>query len=460
MNTTTILRCIRGLAAGAAAMVLWGCNPSEKLLEAKDPDIIDPTDVDSPDGAEALRVGTLDRFKDLTGGSESSWMFGGLLADEWSTSSTFVQNDETDERRTKEDNSSVEGMLRSIYRTRLSANQAIAALRTYAPTNTDNIAEMYFARGFAELQLGSDFCTGAPLSDGLADPLLYGSPSDINDVFEVAVASFDSALQLAPNTAALSPAIRIARARAQLALGQIAEAGATVAGIPNSFRYQHTFAQTSGSNTLWGQAASSRRYSVGDSVEGNARDFLVQNAIPFFSAADPRVPAEYTVSSKGDTVRSQDGQTFSRTTSIWDQETPIDVANGIDARLIEAEAALRAGDAPGMLAILNALRDTSRTLGTVRTPVMAPLTDPGDDASRLDLLFREKAFWTFGRGQRLGDMRRLIRIYGRAPDTVFPVGDHYRGGTYGDDIALPVATSERTNPNYTNFTRPTGAACK
>ena len=57
-------------------------------------------------------------------------------------------------------------------------------------------------------------------------------------------------------------------------------------------------------------------------------------------------------------------------------------------------------------------------------------------------------------------MRRLVRIYGRGANTVFPVGDHYRGGTYGDDIALPIATSERTNPNFKDFERPVGAACR
>ena len=37
------------------------------------------------------------------------------------------------------------------------------------------------------------------------------------------------------------------------------------------------------------------------------------------------------------------------------------------------------------------------------------------------LFFREKAFWTFGRGQRLNDLRRLMRQYGRTEDKVFPV---------------------------------------
>jgi hypothetical protein len=80
---------------------------------------------------------------------------------------------------------------------------------------------------------------------------------------------------------------------------------------------------------------------------------------------------------------------------------------------------------------------------------MAPLADPGTADARVNLLFREKAFWTFSRGQRLGDLRRLIRQYNRTADNTFPTGVHYKGGNYGVDVNLPVVTNERQNPNFT-----------
>jgi hypothetical protein len=70
----------------------------------------------------------------------------------------------------------------------------------------------------------------------------------------------------------------------------------------------------------------------------------------------------------------------------------------------------------------------------------------------VSLHFREKAFWTFGRGQRLGDLRRLVRQYGRPQDQVFPVGVHYKGGSYGSDVNLPVVTDEGNNPNFDGCT--------
>ena len=178
--------------------------------------------------------------------------------------------------------------------------------------------------------------------------------------------------------------------------------------------------------------ASQTRYTVGDSVQGNGRTILVKNAIPFFSANDRRVPAHYKLSGK-DTVKSQDGGTFViQVDSLWGQTTAVALTAGLDARLIEAEAALQAGNAAGMMTILNALRaspfqitaSSPTATGTHpgwTTPAMTPLTDPGTTAGRVDLLFREKAFWTFGRGQRLGDLRRLIRDYGRAADGTTPV---------------------------------------
>jgi hypothetical protein len=441
------------LAATLLVAASAACSSvTDSLLEAKDPDLIDPTTVQSASGAIALANGTIRRLIDITGGGlsgqtpqfESSWMFGGLLADEWSSSSTFVQNDETDERSIQENNSAVTGQLRNLYRARTSANQAIAALREFSPNSTELMAEMYMIRGYAEAQLASDFCNGIPLSDGTGATPVPGTQQTVAQVFAVAVASYDSALALATSaTSEINQAARVGKARALVGLGQLDQAAALVTGVPTSFKYQASFSlAATGSNNLWSQGTSGKRYSVGDTLEGVGRVFHVKNALPFGSLNDPRVP---TVDTK---KAGQDGQTWTRTTNLWGQESAVDVLNGLDARLIEAEAALKAGNTTQWLAILNALRASPQELtDQVTTPVMAPLTDPGTPEARLDLQFKEKALWTFGRGERLGDLRRLVRQYGRAANTVFPVGEHFKGGNYGTDVNLPITTDERTNPN-------------
>jgi hypothetical protein len=95
------LRRRRSLIAAVACTVLTfvSCTSvTESILDVDDPDLITPESVNSAEGALSLRTGALNRLRTMTGGGESTWLFGGLLVDEWSTSSTFVQNDETDER--------------------------------------------------------------------------------------------------------------------------------------------------------------------------------------------------------------------------------------------------------------------------------------------------------------------------------------------------------------------------
>ena len=88
---------------------------------------------------------------------------------------------------------------------------------------------------------------------------------------------------------------------------------------------------------------------------------------------------------------------------------------------------------------MNALRATFTGL--------TPLTDAGTEATRVNQLFRERAFTLFGRGTRTGDLRRLIRQYARTAATVFPTGAWHKGGNYGTDVTLPLPLAETNNPN-------------
>jgi hypothetical protein len=137
--------------------------------------------------------------------------------------------------------------------------------------------------------------------------------------------------------------------------------------------------------------------------------------------------------------------------SLYDQlkytawNTPVVLASGIEARLIEAEAALAAGD-PNWLTILNTLR------ATAITPEMSPIVSaPPTTAEQVDLIYSERAFWLYLTGRRLGDERRLIRNYGRTPASVFPTGPYPLGHVYGSSTAIPFvfANQRLANPNIT-----------
>ncbi|HEX4682274.1 MAG TPA: hypothetical protein VH277_06185 [Gemmatimonadaceae bacterium] len=457
-------------AALVVASGLAACSDfKDNLLEAPDPDIIDPTSVQSAAGATALRTGALAGLRLATvgngnAGTEGTWLLGGLLGDEWTTTSTFVQNDEVDERQVSLSNSSVDGSLRAIYRVPRAVDQAVALLNKYKPLPASDIGEMYFAKGFAFAQLASDFCNGIPLSDSPGTEIKLGLPLTVTDVFKAANAAYDSALALANGTDTASVTItrasKIGEARALLgiSLANAPQAAALVSGIPTAFTYNVTSSTASGANNngIWNQGSSQRRYGVGDSLQGNARNILVKNNLPFFSVKDPRVPSTYSVSSKGDTTKAQDGLSFSITTTLWGQTSAMSVVNGVDARLIEAEAFLQAGDVTNMIKTLNTLRATTIILSdkvTYTANALPALVDPGTPDARINLLFREKAFWTFGRGERLNDLRRLIRQYGRTADQVFPIGQHYRGTTFSTDVNLPITTGELNgNPNFKGCT--------
>jgi starch-binding outer membrane protein, SusD/RagB family len=382
------------VAVVVSAVALGACSDvTDTLLDAVDPDVIPPESTNSSEGAIALYNGALARLKTIasgTGGEGSTWLFGGLLADEWSTSSTFVQNDETDQRRIQTNNSTITGMFRNLARARQSSNEAIRMMKRWREEETTRIAELYFVRAFAEVQMANDFCNGTPLSgQDSTGALIFDTPRTNEYVFEAAVASADSGLALIPTTATAAQdllvrrALLITKARALIGLNRIADAAAAVpstgpaanpgAFVPTSYTYDLTYATSSGDITLWAQPRSARRYTVGDSLEGRGRNILVRNAVPFFLARDSRVPATYTVSNGGrDTTISQDGLIPSRTTTLWGRSTTVAAVNGLDARLIEAEARLKANDIAGMITILNALRAAPPRLGDI-TPTAASL---------------------------------------------------------------------------------------
>lgn len=434
-------------AAGSAA----GCGSlRENLLAPENPDVIDPSSVASADAADALRVGALSRLRNITAGGESAWLLGGLLTDEWKSSDTFFQRNETDQRSVQESNGNVQGMYRELHRARTNAREALDALRKYKPQPAASIGQMYYVIGYAELLLAETFCNGQPISDASTGTIQYGPPLSNAEIYARALAHTDSALAASTASDAFSTSVKNAAAvlkgRILVELGRFNDAAQAVAGVPTNFQDLATFSLTAGSNQIWSLNTSARRWTVGDSFDVGG---LIKNALPFASAKDPRVPVA------GSSVNSSAGRGFDGATNfvqqnLWGRTDATPILSGLDARLIEAEAKLNANDRAGTIAILNALRSSPQNLGavTIAAGTLPPLTVPPSQDAAVDLYFRDKAFWTFARGQRLGDLRRLVRVYKRPQDQVFPTGQFFKGGTYGTDVSFPVTTDEQNNPNF------------
>src|SRR6266487_4227042 len=427
MRAHTITRLHVVSAFGALLLVLQACT--KDLLKVTDPDIIldETLKASSASGALGLHNGAILRLEQATAGTQGPdalFVFGGLLTDEWQSGDTFIQRNTMDQRIWDPQNTFNAGPYRNVNRVRVLSEAAINALRQYKPVPATNIARM-----FALISYDSMFGLALANADSAAANLGGG------------------------DSAKVAQLIQVVRGRSLLDRGQFAAAAAAVAAVPDNFHYDVEYSIASGDNQNWALNASARRYTLGD-AEGT-------NGLNYRAALDPRIPNRRGPDRIFDTAfpRPVDRQ------GIWGRESSIKIASGIEARLIEAESALRAGDAATWLAKLNQLRGASGAallpvvVDTSYRPVagtlLAALTDPGasvPDTLRIKLMFRERAFWMFGTGHRLGDMRRLMRQYGRTEAQVYPIGPWFKGGNYGDAIQMPVPFDEQNNPNFVTCT--------
>jgi hypothetical protein len=428
------LSCRRPALLGLALGLLTACG----LLDTETPDIIQPGDVETAAGAQSRRLGVLSDWAFIRDGDGTEFVDGeilltGLMADEFVLSTTPPGEQEIDQRKVAITNVGVDSLFLLMHRARAEAEDAAAALQRLVPDpdTVTGIPEMLAVAGYTYISFGEDFCSGVPFSRVDGDTVVFGAPETTAQAFTRAVERFDEALAHPAITEDVANLAAVGKGRALLNLDLVDEAVAAVAAVPTEFQFVTEHAESPqklrnaifsyGSDFLW---------SVSD-LEGDA-------GLPYRTAEDPRVPFvdEEDVGLDGSTAQFT-------LTKYPDASAPVVVADGIEARLIEAEAQLRASDFGGMTTTLNDLR-AGADIG------LADLDVPGSATEAEDLLFSERAFWLFATGHRLGDMRRLIRQYGRTEDQVFPTGTYFKGGSYGTDVNLPIPRSEHNNPSAQN----------
>src|SRR5213594_3541717 len=426
------------------------------LLDVKDPDVINPPDVLNADGAVAAYNGGIGDFAFANdgdnGGTEGQILVSGVMSDEYFDSETFPTRIEYDSRAIDERNVTLNGVFFNLHKARVALEGAAGALQQYAPTPNSRIGEMLALAGMTYVYFAENYCPAVPFSERQPDgSILYGQPLATNAIVDRAITRFDSAVTVTATQSSSADSVARLRVRNLAAVGKgralldkadFAGAAAAVAGVPADFSYStfHSLSsdrQRNGVFVFNNQTPNGTgRFSVADG-EGT-------NGLNFRSAADPRV------------VAPQNGKGFDNASPLYvlqkytSATSPVHVADGTEARLIAAEAQRQAGDGPGMVTSLNALRADAANNGGFN---LAALGDPGpspNDSLRVDLLFRERAFWLFATGHRLGDLRRLARApYSRAVATIYPIGPYPKGTVYGNNTELPVPFDERNNPNFT-----------
>jgi starch-binding outer membrane protein, SusD/RagB family len=438
----------------AGAFALTACD-TDALLEVDEPIYATPGSLRTVEGLPTLFAGAIGDFQVGYSGADLTDSFlanASLFSDELKSSDTFTTRNATDARNSfpvVQGNTSDMAYNQLQYARRSTAETA-DIIEELVGREDARYGRLKALEGFAIVALGEGFCGAVPL--GMADagvPTAMGSPLTTEQLFTEAIARFDAGLAAAAlgTSAAHTMALnmnRVGKGRALLNNGQYAAAATAVADVPTTFFYHVEHSANSGRqrNPIFA-LQDNRRYTMSD-AEGT-------NGMPFITAADPRTPwymhTQIGFDNSTPVFRSARYTTYGHNVVL---------ADGVQARLIQAEAALAAGG--DWLGPLNALRADVTALMNARYPnsqtypqaanALPPLVDPGNAADRVNLLFRERAFWLYLSGTRLGDMRRLVRQYGRGAETVFPTGDWHKGGTYGTDVNLPIPFNEIQNPNY------------
>lgn len=486
--TGRCLRTLRGiLLGGALALPLAACDTDE-LVAVEDPGALRPEDLNNLGAVPQLVNGAFRQFVGgYSGFGDDAFMSGSaVLTDETYFGDTFTTRDAADKRSLQPTvlGNITDAAFARLQQARFNARRAFGVVEQFSTTQTAAAdamtkAQLRTIEGYVYVTLSEGWCGAVPFSrlpdTGPIDPtdIEFGTPLGTRAMNDTAVVRFNEAATLnAANNLA-----KVGKGRALLNIGRYTDAAAAVLGVPDTYVFLIEHSSNVGAeNNAMNSLQANGRYGVSN-LEGGldatgaalrpdastpALTAPSAEGLPFRGLRDPRVPWE---------ARAGNGRCFSSSVFCWlnnnyptfDSDVPL--ASGVEARLIEAEAALQAGDTATMLAKLNALRANATALiarlypnqkpgfvGNALTPLADPatagMTDAEKFAARRDLLFRERALWLYNTGHRLGDLRRLVRNYGLASAAVFPSGPHFRGGTYGSDVAYPVPFSEQNNPEF------------
>ena len=431
------------LVIAAGALFVTACN-TDQFLKATDPDNTPPGALKGPSSLPGYRASALGDFGLAFDGNalnpngneyEGLVNMTGLLTDELQNSETFPTRTEVDRRHTQVNNATMRDIFFNAHLARVSAGRASGAFAAFGPGDPAR-SEVVSLEAYSILLLAEDYCSGVPLSsiDTATAAVGFGQPMTTQALLGVAADTFTSALTLAVDQDRHYLA-EVGKARTLQFEGRshLADAATLVADVPTNWTYKITHSRNS--QHEW-NGVYEFMWLEGRWIEADTEGV---NGLRYRD--DPRNP----VSDVGSTFIGNNNVKFFGTLRYAAPDSSTVLASGIEARLIESEAALQAGDNVLFLKKLNNLRDSSGL-------ALPPLSDPDTVTSRQDLLFSERGQWLYLTAHRLPDLRRLSRStandgYGRDPESVFPTGSWFRGGVYGSDVNFPIPIEELNNKN-------------
>lgn len=327
----------------------------------------------------------------------------GLIADELVTTGTWGDYTQTDQQglfnlagQNVNTGSVVESHWNTFQAARALAERAYTSIKGTSGTASGALAaQARLYSGMSYLFLGELSC----------DVAFDGGPAQAPvEALKLAETHLTEAITLADgaNQTRFSQLARLMRARARFAQNNTAGAVADAQLVPAAFVFTVNPEVTGGFGWFWVHVNTFPTATVGPA---------------FRSTGDPRVMI---VSRPG-----QAGQTLYIPQRYPNGDSPLVLGNWQEARLIEAEVALAAGNVATAIARINEVRTAAR---------LAPLATSLTSAQVLEALKLERRAELFLMGRRLQDMQR----FGETPP-------EYRGTAPFARICIPVPQTERDN---------------
>ncbi len=450
--------------AKIAGIVLLAGTLSSCNLEVFDPDIVTPDDVSDPASLPIAIAGVVGDFQLMF---DDVARYTGLLTDEFILAGTFPTRVQVDTRVMLSDNTTLTGVYENIHVSRFSADNLVQAAQGLVgdPDADQDLVEEavaigQFYGGYVRVLLAEMYCQSI-LGGGDPENPNYESSPVLPDVRMQDGLTMLQAAQASATTlgsADLADAAKIGQARANMWLGNYAAAASGVASVGTGFEYMAEFSSNDPSqyNDVYDFTYSDTqqiRWTVGDGTQPE-RNF---ERFPFY---DEFVDADLLLPDPPSSFSAFNGSILVHLQMIYPpqvspgvpqtpptangQSSPMVIASGFEARIIEAEVAYRGGDVAGAEATINALL----TMGdNPHGAIFAPVDLTGDFASDIALIGYAYEVGAWLTGHRMGFVRRVLRN-----DNV----DLFPDVQPGTDTAFPVVKQELDNNPDINQACPSG----
>lgn len=445
-----------------ALAVVAGCDGG--ILDVDDRGIVTPEDIDAagPAAVPTLINGLVGNYHEAT---DDIIRYSAMLTDEMVLAGTFPTRAQVDARRISPNNATLTvEVYVPLHQARMQADTTAFLFENrlgdpeFEGVQSQLREGITLARlygGFSRLWLAELYCWS--ILTGMADE---SSPLMPDDRIRDALDFLEEAEQLAAQEGMedVRMAAIVGQARGHMWLGNHTQARELAQQVPRDFAYFAEYsnndpAQFNEMYTFTHGDTETIRWSVGDGSQASRGNEVFEHFETFvrLNLIDVRPPG-FTSFDQSIPVNLQ--LLYNR------PESNVYMASGYEARLIEAEVAVRDGQTSVAEDILNDLRSDFSTRATIQFGVnppepenlLQPITLSGELEADVKRVADERARELWLTGDRHVTSRRL-RLDPTVNIDLFPPVKAGIGG--GDDIAFPIVQRELdNNPNLS-----TGDAC-